>query len=104
MKWKWTSRLSWMDGPLTTSIRWRHLSSVKDEDGGNVVTKIDSYDLFDLAFAMDVTDNATLSFGINNLFDKKPPIVGANAEQANTYPSTYDVLGRDFFVSAAFRL
>jgi outer membrane receptor protein involved in Fe transport len=103
-KWKWTSRLSWMDGPLTTSVRWRHLSKVEDENGGNAVLEMDSYDLFDLAFAFDVTDNATLSFGINNLFDKKPPIVGANAEQANTYPSTYDVLGRDFFVSAAFRL
>ena len=103
-KWKWTSRLSWMDGPLTTSVRWRHLTSVEDENGGNAVLEMDSYDLFDLAFAFDVTDNATLSFGINNLFDKKPPIVGANAEQANTYPSTYDVLGRDFFVSASFRL
>ena len=103
-KWKWTSRLSWADGPLTTSVRWRHLTGVDDEDGGNAVLEMDSYDLFDLAFSFDVTDNATLNFGINNLFDKKPPIVGANAEQANTYPSTYDVLGRDFFVSAQFRL
>ena len=41
--------------------------------------------------------------GINNLFDKEPPIIGFNAEQANTYPGTYDVIGRDFFVSASLR-
>ena len=39
----------------------------------------------------------------NNLFDKQPPIIGSNQEQANTYPGVYDVLGRDFFVSAQFR-
>ena len=41
--------------------------------------------------------------GVNNLFDKKPPVVGSNAEQTNTYPGTYDVLGRDYFISANFR-
>lgn len=105
-KWKWTTRLSWADGPLTTSLRWRHLNSVEDDDDATdyIVEKIDSYDLFDLAFSFDVTDNATLNFGINNLFDKKPPILGDQQEQANTFPGTYDVLGRDFFVSAQFRL
>ena len=38
-----------------------------------------------------------------NLFDKEPPIIGSNQEQANTYPGTYDVLGRDFFISANLR-
>ena len=41
--------------------------------------------------------------GIQNLFDKEPPIVGTNQEQSNTYPGTYDVIGRDFFVSASLR-
>jgi outer membrane receptor protein involved in Fe transport len=45
-----------------------------------------------------------MTFGINNLFDKKPPIIGSNQEQANTYPGTFDVLGRDLFVSVNFRL
>jgi outer membrane receptor protein involved in Fe transport len=105
-KWKWTTRLSWADGPLTTSIRWRYLGSVDDDDPETdfVVDELDSYNVFDLAFAFDVTDNATFNFGINNLFNKKPPIMGDNQEQANTYPGTYDVLGRDFFVSASFRL
>ena len=58
-----------------------------------------------MSMALNVTDNATMTFGINNLFDKKPQLIGSsNAEQANTYPSTYDPLGRDFFFSVDFKL
>ncbi|RMF81422.1 MAG: TonB-dependent receptor, partial [Planctomycetota bacterium] len=84
-EWKWFSRLSWIDGPLTTSLRWRHLGSVVSEDSVlvdavngidyaafNGVNKISSYDLFDLSFAFEVNENLSLNFGVNNLFDKLP--------------------------------
>ncbi len=102
---KWSSRLSWIDGPVTTSVRWRHLGSVRDDDDATdyVVEKLKAYDVFDLSFAFDVTEQVTLSAGVNNLFDKKPQLIGDNQEQANTYPGVYDVLGRDYFVSANFR-
>jgi outer membrane receptor protein involved in Fe transport len=109
-KWKWTSRIAWSDGPLTTSVRWRYIGKVRDENGtsaetGFDVDRIPAWNYFDLAFALDVTDNATMTFGINNLFDKKPPLMGSsNQEQANTWPSTYDPLGRDFFFSVNFKL
>jgi len=125
-KYKWTSRLSWMDGPVTTSVRWRHLSGVNDDNAGtdfatfNGVERINSYDLIDLTFSVEVSDNLTMAVGVNNLFDTLPGtplfdaagnvtnrpnslLLGDNQEQANTYPSTYNVLGRDFFVSASFR-
>jgi len=109
-KWKWTSRIAWSDGPLTTSIRWRYIGKVRDQNGTSAETGFDvdsipAWNYFDLAFALDVTDNATMTFGINNLFDKKPPLMGSsNQEQANTWPSTYDPLGRDFFFSVNFKL
>lgn len=105
-KYKWTSRASLITGPLTSSLRWRHLSSVTDDDPEFVyfVEKINAYNLFDLSFAFDVTEQLSLAAGVNNLFDKKPPILGDNQEQANTYPGTYDVLGRDFFISARLAL
>ncbi len=120
---KWTSRVSLIDGPLTFSTRWRHLSGVEDDDDTvvNFVERVGAYDLIDLTFSYDATENVSLSFGVNNLFDTLPttPEFNAagevindtnslllgdfnNAEQSNTYPSTYDVLGRDFFVSAKF--
>lgn len=100
-KWKWSSRLSWMDGPLTATVRWRHLGKVVDDDdeANYVVEEIGAYDQFDFALGFEVTENFTLTMGVNNVFDKQPPIIGDNQEQANTYPGVYDVLGRDYFVS-----
>lgn len=122
---KWTSRFNWTDGPLTTSVRWRHLSAVDDNDDGvdytqfNGIERIGSYDLIDLTLSFAATENVTVAFGVNNLFNNLPGapvfdangtvtnrpnslLLGDNQEQANTYPSTYDVLGRDFFASVAF--
>lgn len=100
-KWKWSSRLSWIDGPLTTTVRWRHTGKVSDDDDTTdyIVEEIGAYDVFDLAFGFEVNENFTLTMGVNNLFDKMPPIIGDNQEQTNTYPGVYDVLGRDYFVS-----
>ncbi|EAQ29223.1 hypothetical protein NAP1_00585 [Erythrobacter sp. NAP1] len=123
---RWVSRLSWNDGPVTTSLRWRHLSSVEDQDPGtdftqfNGIENIPSYDLFDLTISVEASENLSITGGIRNLFDKLPGapefdangfvtnrpnglLLGDNQEQANTYPSTYDVLGRDFFISASFQ-
>lgn len=104
-EWKWSSRLSWIDGPLTSSIRWRYIGPTTDDDDDTdfIVERIGPYHVFDLAFSADVDERLTLNLGINNLFNRQPPIIGSNAEQANTYPDTFDVLGRDFFISAQFR-
>lgn len=103
-KYKWTSRVSFLDGPGTISLRWRHLGSVRDDDDESnyLVERINDYDLFDLAFSFDVNDQLTFSAGVNNLLDKQPPLLGGNKDQAGTYPSVYDVLGRDYFFSARF--
>lgn len=104
-KWKWSSRLSWLDGPVTTSLRWRHIGAVRDDDDETtfIVERIGAVNYFDLTLGFNAADNLTLNFGVNNLFDTQPPIMGDNQEQSNTYPSVYNVLGRDFFVSAQFR-
>ncbi|HEX9932170.1 MAG TPA: TonB-dependent receptor [Allosphingosinicella sp.] len=104
-RWKWTTRLSLVDGPMTLSGRWRHISAVEDDDESTIYTfeRIGSYDLFDLSMAFDVSDGLRLALGVNNLLDRQPPQLGTNAEQSNTYPGTYDPLGRDFFISANLR-
>ena len=121
---KWASRFSWVDGPLTMSVQWTHLSGVNDADDAvdyaafNGIERIGAYDLFDLSLSFEASENVTFSMGVNNLFDTLPGsptfngievsnrpnslLLGDNQEQANTYPSLYDVLGRDFFASIAF--
>jgi outer membrane receptor protein involved in Fe transport len=101
---KWTSRLSFIDGPVTTSVRWRHLGKVRDDDDSTdyLVERLKAKDYIDLSFAFNITDQYTLTAGVNNLFDVQPQLIGSNQEQANTYPAVYDVLGRDFFVGVRF--
>lgn len=108
---KATSRLSYIDGGTTISTRVRYIGEV---DNDQIIN--DDADRLDLAnptldeeFYVDLTlsqvvrDTLTLTVGVNNLFDNKPPLGGNSTQQANTFPSVYDVLGRDFFVSAALR-
>ncbi len=56
----------------------------------------------------DVTDNFTFTVTGRNIGDRKPPVVGSSAvatafNSGNTYPSTYDVLGRSFAVAGKLR-
>ena len=104
-RWKWSSRLSLIDGPMTLTGRWRHIGAVNDDDDSTTYTveRIGATDYFDLAFAFDVSDGMRLTMGVNNLLDTRPRILGVNQEQANTWPNTYDVIGRDFFISANLR-
>ena len=59
---------------------------------------IDGTNYFDFAGTYRFNDNYSLTLGIDNLLDEDPPILGDNQEQANTYPATYDVFGRTYFL------
>lgn len=111
-------RVSYTEGPLTASVRWRHEGSTEDSRIGNTFTGttrtgldpallptpyIEAFNYIDLALSADISETLQLNAGVNNLFDKQPPILGTAQEQANTLPSFFDVLGRDFFVGVNFR-
>ncbi|NGM50881.1 TonB-dependent receptor [Caulobacter sp. 602-2] len=104
-KQKWVSTLAWQDGPLTTSLRWRHLGAVKDGDPSTTyaVEKIDAYNLYDLSVSYAFANQVRITAGINNLLDEPAPVLGSNQDQGNTYPSAYDVRGRDVFISTKAR-
>ncbi|WP_246248831.1 TonB-dependent receptor [Sphingomonas hominis] len=66
---------------------------------------IDAYNYFDLALRFQVNDQLDLSLTVDNLLDKKPPIVGSGVggtsfNSGNTFPTTYDVVGRYFTFGA----
>ena len=105
-KWRLSGRTTYATGPLTVSVLYRHLSAVRDDDDTTTysVERIKPYDYFDLTAAFDVKPGFTFSVGVNNMFNRKPPILGDNQEQANTYPSTYDPYGRAFFMSTSVKL
>ncbi|AUW59521.1 TonB-dependent receptor [Sphingobium sp. SCG-1] len=128
-QWNFRSTLSFEKFDI--SVLWRHLSSQKYEplqladdlahdadpvlvDADGTVAPLDEYrrikamDYFDLTARFAPTDVITITASVMNVFDKKPPIVGATIgstsyNNGNTYPSTYDALGRRFAVTAGLR-
>nr|WP_276592238.1 TonB-dependent receptor [Sphingomonas sp. GC_Shp_5] len=104
-KWRLSSRVTWTSGPVTLSVLHRYLSPVDDDDATTTysVEHIKAYHYFDVTAAFDVAKGFTWSVGMNNVFNRQPPILGDNQEQANTYPSTYDPYGRAFFVSTSVK-
>jgi len=67
--------------------------------------RIPAVHYFDFATRFNVNEHFDLTFSVSNLFDKKPPIVGntagsTSANSGNTFPATYDPLGRRFTAGA----
>jgi len=108
---KSATRVSYATGPLTISLRHRHLGEVTDdrillprraglpEPTALAVPTVAAQDYFDIAFTIDFERvGVSLHGGVNNVLDKDPPILGSSQQQANTYPSTYDALGAEYFL------
>lgn len=108
------------------SLRWRFLSGVEQEPedilngngpafqgnsplfGDVDFQKIPSESYFDLTGQWDISENVLLTVTVQNLFDNKPTVVGNNIgatafNSGNTYPSTYDALGRRYGASVKFK-
>ena len=114
---QWQVRNTLTYGKVDASVLWRHISPNRQEpddvaNSGPAYTSgstnygyIPAYDYFDLALRFNVSKNFTFSATVQNLFDRDPPAVGSSIgntayDSGNTYPSTYDALGRRFAVSA----
>jgi len=129
-KWSWTDRTTLSYKMVDLSVLWRHISSVRYEPGlpalfsGTVtnaagassplagttvdMNKISAYDYFDLSARVSLFDHYTITGTITNLFNRKPPLVGSAAgstsfNSGNTYPSTYDAVGRRYMISGSVK-
>jgi outer membrane receptor protein involved in Fe transport len=70
--------------------------------------EIPAYNYFDFSVGFNLTENLNVGLLINNITDKEPPLVGSEAgstafNSGNTFPSTYDALGRRYSVTARLR-
>lgn len=105
-------RTVWSIKDFELGFNWRHLSAVDVEDGPiewyKPYTSIDSYDYFDLTMAYELPWNARINLTVNNIADKKPPVVGSNIgstgfNSGNTFPQYYDTLGRYYTLGLTMR-
>jgi iron complex outermembrane recepter protein len=118
--WRHVLNVDWStpwDG-LDVNLRWRYLGANSSEQYSTSpylhgspfapLSHIAAYNYFDLTTTFNVYKNVRLELGVNNIFDKDPPLVvggdcttsspaGANCN-GNTFPGVYDALGRYLFV------
>lgn len=99
-EWKALSTLSWTLEPWTLGIRWRYQGEVENFNNRSQV--IDAIHYFDLNAGYQINQAVSLRAGVNNLTDEQPPVY-APAIAANTDPSTYDVIGRRYYVGLTAR-
>ncbi|HVN01646.1 MAG TPA: TonB-dependent receptor [Caulobacteraceae bacterium] len=116
-KWRHTFRVTWnTPWNVLASLQWRYLSATQFDNNstqpglqGSSFGAFDPNDnilsarnYLDLSGAWRVNTHLTIRGGINNILDQDPPLLSQNIAgigAPNTYP-TYDLLGRQFFVSA----
>ncbi len=114
-------RVSWrtpVEG-LEISGAWRYFGPVDSQTTSNnpflsdpantfpIDRHLNAQNYFDLSGQWRLKEKVTFRAGVNNIFDKEPPLVGSNtggatnsAFNGNTYPVVYDSLGRYLFVGA----
>ncbi len=109
-------RTTWSGGMFSVSYMWHHIDGVDIEEvqandpgsGAQIETfkkfqTIGAYDYFDLYASANLWENVSLNFGVTNVLDKDPPVVGNEAgttstNSGNTFPSVYDTIGRVYTV------
>jgi iron complex outermembrane receptor protein len=115
-RFKMFSTFSYAVGPVTASLQWQYKSAVKSAlsvtDLSSRITGAPKYSLFNLNSTVAITRDATIRFGVDNIFDKAPPLIGENLNadgRSTLFGGTYDVgqydmIGRRFYIGANFKL
>jgi outer membrane receptor protein involved in Fe transport len=115
-EWRHKLRVGWSTPwqGLELALTWRYFDSVKiDASSSNpllagafnpVDAQLGDRNYIDLAASWSPIKYVTLFGGINNVFDKDPPIVSSTIAgppygSGNTYPQVYDTLGRKIFIT-----
>ncbi len=118
-KWKMFNTFAYHFGKWNASLQWQHLPSAdsaskpaNDAAGrATTTTGVGSYDVFALSGSFAVMKDTEIRFGVENLFDKAPPMIEVNqSPPPGVLPGgriddiNYDVNGRRFFLGATVKL
>ncbi|REL27578.1 TonB-dependent receptor [Thalassotalea euphylliae] len=104
------TRINWTTGDLTLSALVRYIGETEDDQISEgtatadelVVPELDSKIYLDLSAAYVVSDALKVNFGVKNILDEEPQLLGDSQQQANTFPEVYDVFGPRFFLSGTY--
>ncbi|WP_243049925.1 TonB-dependent receptor [Dyella sp. RRB7] len=107
-RWRAQGYVNWQAGGWSAEWRMRYIGTFSAGTNGDdtslngvpgTVTKFGSTIYNDVSIGYNLTPiNTRVDFGVNNLFDKQPPMLyGNNTLNANTDPSDFDLMGRYFW-------
>jgi iron complex outermembrane recepter protein len=126
-KWRHNLRTTWTLDPFEVSLNWRFIGALSFEGTSKYLnasegtsayptdSQVGSYSYFDLDTGYDITKKINLHLGVNNLFDKKPPLAGVSDPlgglvspnpgliNGNLIASFYDPFGREIFAELTAR-
>jgi outer membrane receptor protein involved in Fe transport len=125
--WRHKARATWtIDEHYSFSLQWRHAGSVTLDRSieGNLNLagpwrpgdeKIGAQNYVDLTALVRSSKSYEIRFGIQNLFDRQPPIISSTGDfpegtcpetvcNGNTFPQLYDPLGRYIFAGITMNL
>lgn len=112
-EWRHKFRVTWFTPwNVDLSLSWRHFDSVNvDSSDSNpllagdyepIDKSLDSQEYLDVAATYTFLENYELRVGINNVTDEDPPVTAVTDPSfngnGNTFPNTYDSLGRYVFM------
>ena len=81
---------------------WIRIGKVRSSAAGSSET-LPAQNLFDLSASYDFVPGITMTAGVYNIADKQPPRVTTGGV-FNTFPDTYDILGRTIGLSLTARM
>jgi len=95
---------------VNLGLRWIHLPEIEDvtfaTNPSTPVQPTSAYDRFDLFGTWSISDRMAFRFGVDNLLDTDPEIVGRNPGVTNntgiTNQGYYDILGRRYYAGLKF--
>lgn len=94
-------RANWRSGPLRITPELRYIGELElaEDAFANENGTLDPEYYVDLTAGYDVSDSIQVYAGINNVFDRSPPVLGFRAGgDANTNVQLFDPIGRRFFI------
>lgn len=94
-------RAHWSSGPLNIAAEVNYIGDLKLLPGApkNQNNTLSARYYMDLNGAYEISDNVRVSAGINNVFDKQPPVLGyPDGGDAGTNVQLFDPIGRQYYL------
>ena len=100
--WKANTGLGYSIGPVSATLHWRYIAAMEHQDvvvdPTSKTPGVGAYNYFDIDAHWAVFEHLELTAGLTNISNKAPPFV--SGQPLTTDTSTYDIIGRTYYVGA----